>query len=205
MVERAKPILWERKRCRLSQSIQYQRQEQTEGSYLEKRIKRHSQTCFSGREEKYNLCWKDLGKRCKKRYFREGWKWGKKKECSYKWLKRNFGEERSVTLIKQGKPWRLENQGIINLWCQRDLIPIWKEHFRDLQALQSLLCHLKEADNSYHISCIPAVRIIWEMAQKSLDTREFFQVLKSWTPLTNFNFSQVDHSVPPTWFFKKAQ
>jgi len=44
MVERAKSILWERKGCRLSHSLHYERQEQTEGSYLEKRIKRHSQT-----------------------------------------------------------------------------------------------------------------------------------------------------------------
>lgn len=117
MVERAKPILWERKRCKLSHSIHYERQEQTEGSYLKKRIKRHSQTCFSGREEKYNLCWKDLGKSCKKRYFRGGWKWLEKKECSQIWLKRSLSEERSATLIKQRKPWHLEEQGINNLWC----------------------------------------------------------------------------------------
>lgn len=56
VVERAKSISWERKRCRLSYSIHYDRQEQTEGSCLEKRIKRHSQTWFLGREEKCNLC-----------------------------------------------------------------------------------------------------------------------------------------------------
>lgn len=118
MVERAKSMLWERKRCKCLHSIHYERQEQTKGSYLEKRIKRHSQTCFSGREKKFKSCWKQLGKRWKKGYFGEWWKSEKKKNGLSKiWLKRSLSGERSMTLIKQRKHWHLEEQGVNNLWC----------------------------------------------------------------------------------------
>lgn len=47
--------------------------------------KRHSQACFSGREEKCSWCWKELEKKWKKRYFEEWWMLEKKWTYSVKY------------------------------------------------------------------------------------------------------------------------
>lgn len=73
MAERAKPILWERKRCKFSLSIHDEKQEQTEGSYLEKRIK--STAKLVSQEGKKNITHVErTWGRGVKRYFREWWK-----------------------------------------------------------------------------------------------------------------------------------
>lgn len=140
--------------------------------WRKKKKKRHSQACFSGREEKCSWCWKELEKKWKKRYFEEWWMLEKKMNVLSKvWLKRSLSGERSVTLMKQRKPRHLEGEGVNNLWCGKVFDSYVEGAFKKHAGLLALL-HSSMKEKSSYAQVLEGIlfccrRITWEKAQKS--------------------------------------